>query len=138
MRVIICGARDYKREVVIQTFLDGLYKEHGDKLYVIEGGAKGADRIADEWCQKNWTSDHRNHWQCCAEWEVYKEDGTKYTDKQAGHIRNKKMLDEGKPDIVFAFKDDFNWKLDKGGTENMVKIAAKAGVPTYVVQKVEV
>jgi len=43
----------------------------------------------------------------------------------AGPIRNKKMLVEGKPDIVLAFHN--NITMSKG-TKNMIKVANAMGV----------
>ena len=41
--------------------------------------------------------------------------------KKAGPLRNQRMLDDGKPDMVVAFPGG-------GGTKDMVRRAAKAGV----------
>jgi hypothetical protein len=43
------------------------------------------------------------------------------------------MLDSG-VDLVLAFKHPFNWALDRGGTEDMVRRAKRAGVPTFVIE----
>jgi hypothetical protein len=129
-KAIICGARDYSRELVVNSFLDGLYAKYGDELYIIEGGAKGADTIARDWVKQKFGSQyHKHHWRVDAKWQEL--------GAYAGPDRNKTMLEEGEPNIVFGFKDDFNHKMDKGGTENMLKISAKAGIPTYLVQKIE-
>ncbi len=128
MRVLVSGSRDWQEAFAIWTFLDGLEAREdlaGEPLIVIQGGAKGADRVAAEW---TWVrSDHSNHPEFKADWNKH--------GKAAGPIRNQQMLDEGKPDLVLAFKDNFNWKLDKGGTEDMVKRAKAAGVPTYVISR---
>jgi hypothetical protein len=52
-----------------------------------------------------------------AEWSVY---GLK-----AGPIRNQKMLDEGKPDLVMAFHNDLG---NSRGTADMIRRAKRAGV----------
>jgi hypothetical protein len=41
------------------------------------------------------------------------------------------MLEMG-PDLVVAFKVDFDHTLSRGGTENMIRIARDAGVPTEI------
>jgi len=139
MRVIITGSRAYTRKGTIHMILDGLYAKYGDDLYVIQGGARGADTIAEEWCQKKWPGHSFRHcWTYTAEWDKY-EAKNKW---RAGHDRNQRMLEEGllaypeEDKLVFAFKDDFNWNFDKGGTENMVRIAEEAGIHTFVIQKV--
>lgn len=81
-------------------------------LTVIEGGATGADDCAAGWAACTFV----NHIQIKADWDRYK--------KAAGYIRNRQMLDESKPDAVFAFPGG-------KGTENMKSIARKAGVPVY-------
>lgn len=130
-KVIISGSRDYSRSIVVNAFLDGLYEKYGDELYIIEGGARGADKLARDWVREKFGDQyHKHHWRVDADWQKL--------GAYAGHARNKTMLEEGEPNIVFGFKDDFNHKMDKGGTENMLKIAAEAGVPTFLVQKIEV
>lgn len=65
--------------------------------------------------------------------EQYPADWEKHG-KAAGPIRNALMLEEGKPDLVLAFKDGFDWQFKRGGTEHMVRIAKAAGVRTIVIQ----
>lgn len=118
MRVLICGDRDWDKPAAIEIILEGLVTTT-QWLIVIEGCAPGADKVACEWEDVDATHEHYP-----ADWEKYH--------KAAGPIRNKKMLEEGKPDVVFAFHD----KLEKSkGTKNMVEISSKAGVPVYVVSR---
>lgn len=119
MRVLICGSRDYDDRKTMLWFA-GLFK-NGDVL--IEGGAKGADTLA------RLTVEALGYWvpveEYPANWEKY--------GRAAGPIRNKQMLEEGKPDVVLAFPSK---SLEESkGTRNMVEQAVKAGVPTYVVQR---
>lgn len=125
MRVLICGSRNWKHKGPIKTYLDGLHKAFGDALVIIEGGADGADRIAGEWAIDN----EVEHLIYEADWETH--------GKSAGPVRNEKMLKEGKPDLVLGFKSGFDWFFQRGGTEHMINIAGKAGVPTYVISKNE-
>lgn len=60
-----------------------------------------------------------------ADWETHA--------KAAGPIRNRRMLEEGKPELVLAFKNGFDHTLSRGGTENMVKQAKALGVAVYLV-----
>ena len=116
MRVLICGDRNWNdidrvREVVKEM--------HGKSFIdvVIEGEAPGADThgaiIANE---------------LGIPVEKYPADWKKYG-RAAGPIRNKKMLDDGKSDIVLAFH---NHLLHSKGTKNMCTIAKKAGVRVLV------
>lgn len=144
MRVLVCGSRDWDDRNIVTAVLTGLYAEETvgylvtdmDGFTVIEGGARGADQLAAEWAHSspfhshNVNPDHPpfEHLQFHADWNAH--------GKAAGPIRNQQMLDEGKPDLVLAFKDNFDWTLRRGGTEDMVKRAKKAGVPVYVVSRV--
>lgn len=89
------------------------YNEHDNWLptdfHIIAGKAKGADSGAVDWAVVNWVS-----------FKEYPADWSKYG-KRAGYIRNKQMLEEGKPDLVIAFPGG-------RGTAMMVDLAKKAGV----------
>jgi len=83
-------------------------------LFIIHGGATGADKIADEWSVVNWVPQQEYR----ADWEKW--------GKRAGPIRNQVMLNVGKPDLVIAFPGG-------DGTANMVRIARNRGVCTIEV-----
>lgn len=105
MRVLVCGSRNFENWPWVHAELDKL---EGVGT-IIEGGATGVDRIAQEWgIRKGWTI------------ETYAANWVKHG-KAGGPIRNKQMLDEGKPDLVIAFPGG-------KGTANMVKQAREAGV----------
>lgn len=135
MRVLVCGGRyfgdvsdsrrpDFKERhdegvFIIQT-LDRFAEENSiyytpddnwlpTDITIISGGATGVDDRALDWAAINWTP-----------FMLYKADWHKHG-KAAGFIRNKQMLEEGKPDLVIAFPGG-------KGTANMVNIARKAGV----------
>lgn len=116
MRVLICGSRTFSDRGPIIDAIERLIVRYGTELVVIQGGAKGADDIAEEIASK-----------LDVDTVEYKADWDKYG-KRAGFLRNTRMLVEGKPDLVLAFKD----KEHSVGTDMMVKIARDAGVPTYV------
>lgn len=135
MRVLICGSRDWTDEEAIFTVLDGLAENFNCKkmddaeFVVIEGGARGADHQAQQW----WQCTSRLGCGCRPYHEQYPANWDRYG-KAAGPIRNKQMLEEGKPDVVWAFT---NKPLSESrGTANMVKQAKEAGLPVYVVQRV--
>lgn len=122
MRVLICGGRDYTDWIAFRTemyriaelrFPRGHEDEYGNYMYgpltIIQGGAKGADNLAVQWAMVEWA----NLEEYPADWDTH--------GKAAGYIRNKQMLEEGKPDLVIAFPGG-------KGTENMVKLAKEAGV----------
>lgn len=109
MRVLVCGGRGYRnRELVFRT-LDHLHKVRGI-TFLIQGVANGADYLAWQWCDERGVR--------CGSYPANWDDHG----KAAGAIRNQEMLDEGKPDLVIAFKGG-------RGTADMVRRAKKAKVP---------
>ena len=123
MKVLVCGDRHWRDWNMVYKVLDELYYAH-DGLVVIEGGARGADTMAG-----NWTMDRkRRGW--AVELEVYEANWAEHH-RAAGPIRNKKMLVDGKPDLVVAFHDALE---ESKGTKNMVEISRKAGVEVLLVQ----
>lgn len=80
--------------------------------FVIHGGAMGADLLAKKWAEnRNVPSqEFKAHWGKMG--------------KAAGHLRNARMIEEGKPDLVIAFPGE-------RGTANMVKQAEAAGIPVH-------
>ncbi len=119
MRVLICGDRNWDKQIPLDVLVGGFAAVYGAPMVtVIHGAARGADTMAGSaairhGCQVEMFP---------AKWDEH--------GKAAGPIRNQQMLDEGKPDVVFAFHD--NLAASKG-TKHMVAIAKKAGIPTYVI-----
>lgn len=113
MRVIVCGGRDYSdREKVNEVLTKEIgLQGHPDtpRDRVIVGEATGADTLAYQWADRAGCSVYRYR----ANWE---KEG-----KAAGPIRNQKMLDEEKPNLVIAFPGG-------RGTADMVRRAKAAGV----------
>jgi hypothetical protein len=103
MRVLLCGGRDYDNREAVFAALHGLAEQHG-WLTIIEGGARGADRLAREWarlCYHGLVTIE-------AEWNQY--------GRKAGPLRNERMIVSGKPDLVLAFPGN-------DGTADMVRRA---------------
>jgi hypothetical protein len=90
MRVIVCGGRDYGDWFHLRDTLDTLHAERRFD-HVITGAAPGADTLADTWARSKAISVSRYY----ALWRTY--------GPAAGPMRNQKMLDEGRPDLVVAF-----------------------------------
>jgi len=117
MRVLVCGGRDYAdRQRVFEELYDTLPRiTHDDGNWlpvgtIIHGDCRsGADLWADEFAVVNWTG-----------LEVYPADWNAHG-KAAGPIRNQRMIDEGKPDLVLAFPGG-------RGTADMVRRAREAGI----------
>jgi len=142
MRILVCGGRDFGHVIrtkptpaeeppriqakimeyqYVQTVLNAATMaystERNDEdnwlphdIVIIEGGARGADAAALDFAVVNFTQ----HRQFKANWTKYR--------KAAGAIRNQKMIDEGKPDLVIAFPGN-------NGTADMVAKAKAANIP---------
>lgn len=109
MRILVCGGRDFGKKfeerIWIINQLDTFTFTH-----LIQGGASGVDT-----CARTYAISHDlPYTEYPAQWGKYS--------KSAGFIRNKQMLDEGKPDLVVAFPGG-------RGTKMMIELAQKAGVP---------
>lgn len=108
-RVLICGGRDYNNVESLNAVLDAAHYAN-PIVCLIHGAARGADMLAADWAL--------SHGVLCsaypADWE---RDG-----KAAGPIRNRRMLELGKPHLVLAFPGGI-------GTANMIKQSERAGVP---------
>lgn len=106
--VLVCGGRDFRDRIELSDTLDGLH-EVRRFAQIIAGGAHGADLLAEEWAEVNGVA--------C---EVYHADPMRLG-RDAGRVRNQRMLVEGRPELVVAFR---------GGrrTEHMVRLARDAGI----------
>ena len=129
MRVLVCGGRDFgevpmgcpaterarmekkahTERSLLHAALSTLAVDKGISA-VIHGGARGADGEAGYWARRNMVPEERFN----ADWKAH--------GKAAGPIRNQRMIDEAKPDLVVAFPGG-------KGTEDMVSRAERAGIP---------
>jgi hypothetical protein len=109
MRLLVCGGRNFSDTEHAHAVLEKLHRTHGIDV-VIEGNARGADRIAGYWARRN----RIDNLKFPADWDKH--------GLAAGRIRNGQMLAEGKPDLVLAFPGG-------RGTADMVRRARAAGVP---------
>ena len=107
MRILICGERAFYDPRPIEEFIS----RFNTPITIIHGAAPGADTLAGRIGQAC------NHEIISfpAQWERY--------GRAAGPIRNRQMLDEGKPDLIVAF---FNDRSKSRGTNNMISQAEQA------------
>lgn len=115
-RVLVCGSRDYADRDQIYHVLDAYRARIGPGMFLINGGATGADTIAREWAVDRKV----DHVTLYAKWDL--------EHKAAGPIRNSRML-KLKPKLCLAFSKDFR---NSRGTRDMVKKCQKAGVKAKV------
>lgn len=121
-RVLVCGGRDFTDyENAVDFICSGLVSllnppEKSDVVF-ISGMAKGADQIPLKMVEDD------PEWGGCLKFPA---DWGKYG-RRAGTLRNIQMLEEGKPDLVFAFPTE-----SSRGTWHMIRIAEQAGVDVLV------
>ncbi len=108
MRVLVCGGRDFCEGRAVVEALGPMHRATPFSA-IIHGAARGADYLAGAWAR--WMQVPELPFP--ADWE---RDG-----RAAGPIRNQRMLDEGKPDLVVAFPGG-------RGTADMIRRARKAGL----------
>jgi predicted Rossmann-fold nucleotide-binding protein len=106
--VIVCGGRDYDDVEHVYAEMDKILIAKPD-LFVIHGGASGADELAGDWAMSRGVPQAA----VPAIWEYY--------GKRAGPMRNGWML-RLRPNGVVAFPGG-------AGTANMCRQAEAAGVP---------
>lgn len=106
MRILVCGGRTFSDAESVAAELESY---SGSITALINGGAKGADAHALAWAAMR-----------DVPIELYMPDWNRH-DRSAGPIRNQRMIDEGKPDLVIAFPGG-------RGTADMVGRARKAGI----------
>jgi len=111
MKLIVCGGRNYRNIHAVRHVLTAVHAKRPITL-LIEGGAKGADRLAREWAVATGVPVATEE----ADWDKY--------GKRAGPIRNGLMLSKHMPDGIIAFPGGF-------GTDDMIAQALKAGVKVY-------
>ena len=115
-KVLICGDRNWQDREYIYDRLDEMVPLYGISE-VIEGCARGADRMAEWWAHERGLTIH--HFP--ADWDKH--------GKAAGAIRNHQMLVTGQPYMVIAFHTNLQ---ESRGTKHMVEIARAAGIQTFV------
>ena len=107
-RVLVCGGRRFSNQRLLNDFLTELDTASPIGT-IIHGAARGADSLAGQWAKQNGK-----------QMDVYPADWKSHG-RAAGYIRNREMLDKGKPTLVVAFPGG-------PGTANMVRIATAAGI----------
>lgn len=125
-KVLVCGGRDYydhftqeEAETYILSCLTALSDPpEKEDIVFISGMAKGADQIPIKLVEDNpeWPNPIEKYY---ADWRKH--------GPRAGSLRNIRMLEEGKPNMVIAFPTPTSV-----GTYHMIKISQKAGLPVHI------
>jgi nucleoside-diphosphate-sugar epimerase len=116
MKILVCGDRNWNNAEAMAREL--MYLSTRGDITIIHGDCRGADKMAREVAAIMGFTVIA----VPAEWEKY--------GRRAGHVRNKKMFDENRPDLVLAFHEHIN---ESKGTKHMIEYAKKKGCPTRLV-----
>lgn len=110
MKVLVCGSRTIDDPAAISQAIEksGLHPTH-----IISGGARGVDRLAEEYAAENGVE----FIEYLADWDKY--------GKRAGFIRNYAMV--GAADAVIAV-----WDGTSSGTKHSIELARSSGKPVFV------
>lgn len=111
LHLLVCGGRDFRNRDAVHQALSAVRAKHGIAS-IIQGGADGADRLAAEWGWDNGIPVGTFN----ADWKKH--------GRKAGPIRNRQMLEEGRPDAVVAFPGG-------AGTADMIRQAEAAGLKVW-------
>lgn len=126
-RVLVTGGRNFENYVLVRNTLTTIYLHRPrDSFVLIHGCATGADTLASLWCiqfNKFMEEEVVQELRFPAKWK--NKNGV--LDRSAGSKRNKKMLEEGKPDLVVAFPGG-------NGTAHMKRIAREAGIKVLEIE----
>ena len=108
MRLLVCGGRGFNNGEAIRNRLDRMHTTQPISV-LMTTSAYGADTLAHTWALvRNVPSIVFN-----ANWNTY--------GRKGGRLRNQRMIDEGKPDLVLAFPGG-------RGTADICRRARKAGI----------
>lgn len=115
MRILICGSRNWTDKARIRAIIQLLVQTYTNVI-IIAGECIGVDLMTKSIALEMNLTYHGYP----ANWNAH--------GKAAGPIRNRQMLEEGKPDMIVAFSDDI---ANSKGTKNMLSISKKH--PRYLV-----
>lgn len=118
MKLLVTGGRNLTDFQAVALTLDTLHAQTPIAL-LIHGAARGADSLASAWAAYRNIQSHAYP----ANWDLH--------GKAAGHIRNQRMLTEGRPDAYLAFPGG-------RGTADMVARCRKQGIPDAWEQKEDI
>lgn len=115
MIIGIVGSRRYTDKEKVNTLVDALSTRHT----IVSGGCRGVDTWAIERAKSRGMKTKEIL-------PVLDDCNTRYQVVEAFYSRNKRLVDEC--DCIFAFVA----KDRKGGTENTIKWAEKAGIQVFI------
>ena len=115
VRLAIVGHRDFTDRALFREAIGEWVSEHGAPSWIISGGAKGADALAERYARGKQIPITIFH----AAWRIF--------GRAAGPIRNKQIV--GAADHILAFLHP-----DSKGTKNTIEQAHKEGKQVTIVE----
>ena len=107
-RIIVCGGRDYTDIEKVNIILTKVWNKHKNAT-LVEGGARGADRLAQNWARQNSVPVET----IPADWDRW--------GRSAGYRRNSEMANLDNVIGVVAFPGG-------KGTQHMIDTAQERGI----------
>lgn len=120
MRALVCGGRRFADWRYLYEMLDAVNRERPITV-LIEGEAGGADEMSIRWAAERNDRAGRRIVDVIGFPAGWDEPPAGVPRRALGPIRNQRMLDQGKPDLVMAFAGN-------DGTDDMCSRARKAGI----------
>ena len=117
-KYLVCGGRDFNDYARMEEVLDKIIGNN--PFWLVHGAARGADKLSGEYAR---TRDCKGVFEYPADWDTH--------GKAAGHIRNKEMLLNERPDLVIAFPGGV-------GTANMISLAKKHNYEVLEVPNIDI
>jgi hypothetical protein len=112
MRIIIAGGRDFDDYPALEKYCDQVILVYCDPE-IVSGGARGADRLGEEYAEKRGLPIRRFP----ADWDAH--------GRRAGFLRNAQMARYA--DVLIAF-----WDGKSKGTQHMIGEASRNGLETFI------
>ena len=121
MRLLVCGSRNYRDEAHLSSIFHDRRNDLLPLYALIHGDCEGPD----QWSELEITI--RRGWETEVLVFPITDEDWKRHGKSAGPLRNQRMLDEGRPTLVWAF-----WDGKSPGTRDMILRAVRAGVEVNI------
>lgn len=115
-RVVVAGSRDFNDYELLKQTLDEFLKDKDkNKITIVSGAARGADRLGEKYAKEK----GYNVIRFPAQWDQY--------GKSAGYRRNAEMAKYSHACVAF-------WDGESRGTKHMIDLAKKEELELLVVK----
>lgn len=124
-RVVGTGSREWQDAKALFRVLDALIEAKG-YVFLAQGGARGADKMMVQWCMHARTKYGISRIKMKTYTAKWKTPSGAF-DRSAGFDRNRRMVDEVKPELVLAFIQD-----NSGGSTQCAQYAIDSGFDAFI------